>query len=69
MKILVQPDLAKTLKRLANNGPQEFYKGKTAELIAKDMKKHGGLITMQDLANYKVAEREVVRTTYTEATK
>lgn len=63
-EVLVQPDLAETLKRLAKNGPQEFYQGKTAELIAKDMKKHGGLITMKDLANYKVAEREVVRTTY-----
>ena len=63
-EILVQPDLAKTLKRLAKYGPQEFYTGKTAELIAKDMKKHGGLITLEDLANYKVAEREVVSTTY-----
>ena len=63
-EVLVQPDLAQTLKRLAKHGPQEFYTGKTAELIAADMKKNGGLITMQDLANYKVAEREVVTTTY-----
>lgn len=63
-EILVQPDLAKTLKRLAKFGPEEFYTGKTAQLIAKDMKKNGGLITLEDLANYKVAEREVVKTTY-----
>lgn len=61
---LIQPDLAETLKRLAKFGPSEFYQGKTAELIAKDMKKHGGLITKQDLANYKVAEREVISTNY-----
>ena len=63
-EVLVQPDLANTLKRIAEHGPEEFYKGKTAELIAIDMKKNGGLITMQDLANYKIAEREVVSTTY-----
>lgn len=63
-EVLVQPDLAKTLKRLAKHGPKEFYHGKTAELIAQEMRKQGGLITMEDLANYKVAEREVVTTTY-----
>lgn len=63
-EVLVQPDLANTLKRLAKYGPKEFYQGETAKLIAADMKKHGGLITMQDLANYKVAEREAIRTNY-----
>ena len=63
-EVIVQPDLAKTLKRLAKHGPQEFYRGETAKLIAADMKKHGGLITMEDLANYKVAEREAVSTSY-----
>ncbi|MCV6604926.1 MAG: gamma-glutamyltransferase, partial [Porticoccaceae bacterium] len=63
-EIMRQPDLAKTLKRLAKYGPQEFYKGKTAERIAADMKANGGLITMEDLANFKVAEREVVKTNY-----
>ncbi|MFC3094003.1 gamma-glutamyltransferase [Alteromonas sediminis] len=60
----VQSDLANTLKRLAKYGPKEFYTGKTAELIANDMKAKGGLITLDDLANYKVAEREVVSTHY-----
>ncbi|MCH2055681.1 MAG: gamma-glutamyltransferase [Thalassotalea sp.] len=63
-EVLVQPDLAKTLKRIAKHGPREFYHGKTAELIAEEMRKQGGLITMEDLANYNVAEREVVTTTY-----
>lgn len=63
-EVLVQPDLARTLKRLAKHGPQEFYRGETAVLIAADMKKHGGLITMEDLANYKVAEREAISTSY-----
>ena len=63
-EVLVQSDLAKTLKHLAEHGPEEFYQGKIAELIAEDMEKHDGLITLEDLANYKVVEREVVRTTY-----
>ena len=63
-ELLVQPDLAKTLKRLAEHGPKEFYQGETAKLIVADMKKHGGLITMADLANFKVAEREAVSTTF-----
>ncbi|UTW46591.1 gamma-glutamyltransferase [bacterium SCSIO 12696] len=62
--VLRQPDLAWTLKRLAKYGPDEFYKGKIAKKIAADMKANGGLITMEDLANFKVAEREVVSTTY-----
>ena len=63
-ELLVQPDLANTLKRLAEFGPEEFYKGKTAELIAAEMKNNGGLITMADLANYKVAERPAIKTNY-----
>ncbi|MGS2722358.1 gamma-glutamyltransferase [Porticoccus sp. GXU_MW_L64] len=63
-EILRQPELAWTLKRLAKYGPEEFYKGKVAEKIAADMKANGGLITMEDLANFKVAERDVVSTDY-----
>ena len=61
---LVQKDLAWSLKRLAEHGPQEFYQGQIAEKITADMKKHGGLITMDDLANYKVAERQVISSEY-----
>jgi len=54
----VQPELAATLERIAVNGVDEFYKGRTAELIAAEMKRGGGLITQQDLAGYKAVWRE-----------
>ncbi|EIP97306.1 gamma-glutamyltranspeptidase [Opitutaceae bacterium TAV1] len=60
----VQPDLAATLARLRDEGPREFYTGRTATLIAEDMEKHGGLVTRQDLAGYRPAERAPVRGTY-----
>lgn len=52
-----QPDLAETLKRIRDNGAKEFYTGRTAELIAADMKANGGLITLEDLKNYVAKER------------
>ena len=52
-----QPDLAATLKRLQQHGPSEFYTGTTGQLIADDMKAHGGTITMADLAAYRAIER------------
>ena len=61
---LIQPDLAWSLKQLAKFGPQAFYQGSIAKKIVADMKKHGGLITLEDLANYRVSEREAVTTTY-----
>ncbi len=48
-----QPDLGKTLRRIADNGPEEFYRGETARRIAAEVSGHGGLITEQDLANYR----------------
>jgi gamma-glutamyltranspeptidase/glutathione hydrolase len=62
--ILQQKDLAKTLARLAEFGPDEFYTGRTAELIAKDMQRHGGLITLDDLRAYQPVEREPLHGTY-----
>src|SRR6266481_5645684 len=50
---LRQPELASTLERIARDGAGEFYDGKTARMIAEAMAKNGGLITMQDLHNYK----------------
>ena len=44
--------LAATLKRIAKNGPDEFYKGETAQMLARDMAGLGGLITLDDLAHY-----------------
>ena len=52
-----QPKLRATLKRIARRGPDEFYRGKTARLIAADMKRNGGLVTMADLAEYEAVER------------
>ncbi len=54
---LVQPELAATLERVAANGAKEFYQGETAQKLAAAMSAHGGLITTDDLAHYKVLER------------
>jgi gamma-glutamyltranspeptidase / glutathione hydrolase len=59
-----QPDLAATLKRLQHFGPREFYFGKTARLIVKDMESHQGLITLADLASYRAVERTPLRGSY-----
>lgn len=62
--ILVQKDLANTLKRIRDLGEKGFYEGKTAELIVAEMKRGGGIITLNDLKNYKTAERKVIDFTY-----
>ncbi len=62
--ILRQDDLAATLRRLQKNGPDEFYEGLTARLIADDMQANGGTITAGDLASYQPAERRPVTGTY-----
>ena len=59
-----QPELAATLGRIEAHGAQEFYTGKTAELIAADMKANGGLITLEDLRGYVAKERTPVRGSY-----
>ena len=61
---LVQPDLARTLERIADQGPAGFYAGETARLIADEMRANGGLITEADLANYEAKKREPIRGTY-----
>ena len=55
---LIQPELSETLARLKEKGPREFYEGKTAQLIAGDMKKNGGLITEKDLKEYEPTIRK-----------
>lgn len=62
--LFVQKDLGKTLRTIAKEGPDTFYKGKIADLIAKDMAKNGGLITKEDLAQYNAVWREPVKGTY-----
>ena len=59
-----QPDLAATFARLQRSGPDEFYQGQTARMIADDVKRHDGLITLADMNGYVAKEREPLRTTY-----
>ncbi len=59
-----QPDLANTLERIAAQGPAGFYEGETALLIEKEMSANGGLITREDLKNYKAIKRAPVRGMY-----
>jgi gamma-glutamyltranspeptidase / glutathione hydrolase len=63
-EILKQPDLARSLQRIADRGPAGFYEGETAELIEKEMKANGGLITRDDLKKYQAKERVPVKGTY-----
>jgi gamma-glutamyltranspeptidase/glutathione hydrolase len=55
---LIQHDLANTLKRIKDNGAAGFYEGETAKLITEEMKRGGGIITPEDLKNYKAKKRE-----------
>jgi len=61
---LVQPELARVLARIRDRGAQDFYEGETAQLLAADMKEHGGLITLEDLKSYKAIEREPLTGSY-----
>jgi gamma-glutamyltranspeptidase / glutathione hydrolase len=60
----VQADLADSLQRIADHGPDGFYKGVTAELIVAEMRRGGGLITLEDLAGYRAVKREPIRGSY-----
>ena len=62
--ILKQEDLAATLKRIRERGKDGFYHGRTAELLAQEMKRGGGLITLEDLAAYRSVWREPIRGEY-----
>jgi gamma-glutamyltranspeptidase/glutathione hydrolase len=62
--VLRQPDLARTLERIARHGPRDFYHGETARLIEREMRAHGGPMAMEDLAAYRAVRREPVRGTY-----
>ena len=61
---LVQADLAATLKTIAAEGPDGFYKGPVAAAIAKAVTDAGGAMTVEDMANYKAIMREPVKGTY-----
>jgi gamma-glutamyltranspeptidase/glutathione hydrolase len=62
-EIFRQPELARTLERIAQN-PDDFYRGAMARELAASMQKGGGLITAEDLAHYEAKEREPIRGTY-----
>ncbi|MDY0080926.1 MAG: gamma-glutamyltransferase [Ignavibacteriales bacterium] len=63
-EIFKQKDLGKTLGLIKKFGKDGFYKGETAKLIVEQMTKDGGYMTLEDLENYKVIEREPLRGTY-----
>jgi gamma-glutamyltranspeptidase/glutathione hydrolase len=58
------PALASTLKRIAANGKDEFYKGETAKKLVSYLQSKGGIITMQDLAQYEAKWRTALRFNY-----
>ena len=61
---LVQPELARLLEALAEQGADVFYTGEVAEAIERTMAQYKGIIRRSDLAGYKVAYRKPIRTTY-----
>lgn len=63
--VMTQPTLANTLRRLATEGAEDFYKGKIAREIANDFQENGGWITYEDLANFpEPKELKAIQTTY-----
>jgi gamma-glutamyltranspeptidase/glutathione hydrolase len=63
-EIFKQADLSRTLQRIASGGAEGFYQGETARLIVDEMQKHGGLISLQDLNNYRAVIREPIHGVY-----
>ena len=62
--ILVQKELAKTLKLIQKQGEKAFYEGKNAQLLVSEMKQGNGIITLEDLKNYKTKERKALEFDY-----
>ncbi|WP_044404253.1 gamma-glutamyltransferase [Lacinutrix sp. Hel_I_90] len=58
------PELAETLTRIMQNGKDEFYRGKTAEILVKFIQDNGGVLSLEDLATYAVKWREPVTFEY-----
>ncbi|HEX6909657.1 MAG TPA: gamma-glutamyltransferase [Longimicrobium sp.] len=61
---LVQADLAQTLRRIAAEGMDGFYRGRTAELVEAEMRRGGGIMTADDLARYRAVWRDPLRFDY-----
>jgi gamma-glutamyltranspeptidase / glutathione hydrolase len=62
--LLKQPELARTLERIRARGARDFYEGETAKVLATDMQEHGGLVTLEDLRDYKAIERKPLEGKY-----
>ncbi|MGH9456323.1 MAG: gamma-glutamyltransferase [Thermoanaerobaculia bacterium] len=62
--VLRQPELARTLERIAERGPREFYEGTTANLIVEAMRRDGGIISARDLREYRPTWRAPIRIDY-----
>src|SRR5260370_758880 len=63
-EIFRQPDLARKLERIAKQGAKDFYEGETARILAREMQKNGGLITLEDLRECQAAERRPLEGDY-----
>src|SRR5579864_3179662 len=61
---LQQPELRRTLERIAGSGASDFYEGETAHILAREMEKNGGLITLDDLREYQAVERKPLEGDY-----
>ncbi|KPK76472.1 MAG: hypothetical protein AMS25_17425 [Gemmatimonas sp. SM23_52] len=61
---LAQPDLARTLRAIAEGGADAFYRGRIADSIAADMQRHGGFVHAEDLTSYEARRSQVVRGSY-----
>lgn len=62
--ILIQKELAQTLKNIQKNGEKAFYEGKNAQLLVEEMKRGNGIISLEDLKNYKTKERKALHFDY-----
>ena len=58
------PDLAKTLQRISDNGKNEFYGGKTGQILVDFVQKNGGIISLDDLKNYEAKWRDPIQFKY-----
>lgn len=61
---IVQPDLGRVLKKIAEHGSAGFYRGTVAERLVREVKRHGGIWSLADLAAYQVRERTPVVVNY-----
>ena len=67
-EVVRNPDMASTLRKIATGGADMFYKGEIAERIADDMRRHGGLLSYDDLATYRTQHHQPLRGTFRDVT-